>query len=432
MQVKTFRALDMREALQAVKEELGSEAVILSTQQVKTGGPIFGLFGRPMVEVTAAVDQAAPGASWEKTPERSPARPPSRFSDRMMTSLLIQPLQQGLLEIKEEVGALRRLADRPAHDHQEAEKGGGLFEEELQKLRRLVGALVKTDREALVKDLPRPLALTYDQLVQSGMDPETALMLVKDLLKNVPSRDLVRPEKVRDALHAILSGYVETAGPLLGHHSPSKAVMIVGPTGVGKTTTIAKLAALYAIKRKRKVALITLDTYRVAAVEQLRVYGNILGLSVDVALTCKDLADFLRKRVEADLILIDTAGRSPLDEAAVQELKEKSVSLNRPVEVHLVLSMTTREPDLEVIAARFARLPVHQLILSKLDETMHLGPIFNLVRRTGLPLSYLSTGQCVPDDLELAAPSRLADLILDGRSALKAAGKTLGEGEKEG
>jgi flagellar biosynthesis protein FlhF len=187
---------------------------------------------------------------------------------------------------------------------------------------------------------------------------------------------------------------------------------------VGKTTTIAKLAALYALQQKRKVALITLDTYRVAAVEQLRVYGTILGLTVDVALTCEDLAGLLRMRTSADLILIDTAGRSPLDQAAMRELK-KLVGPNRQVEAHLLLSAATREADLTVVLERFMTLPIKSLIFSKLDETTQFGGLINVLQRTGLPLSYLSTGQRVPEDLEVATPQLLAELLLDGITAVK-------------
>jgi flagellar biosynthesis protein FlhF len=200
---------------------------------------------------------------------------------------------------------------------------------------------------------------------------------------------------------------------LLVHSGLRKVVMLVGPTGVGKTTTIAKLAAHYALQLKRKVALITLDTYRVAAVEQLRVYANILGLPVDVAITGQDLSELLDKRKDADLILIDTAGRSPRDEMGLVELPPERAK-DRPIEMHLVLAAVTQEVDLEAIIAKYSSLPVHRLIFTKVDETTHLGPIFNLVRRTGLPVSYVSTGQCVPDDLALATPGLLADLLLEG------------------
>jgi flagellar biosynthesis protein FlhF len=349
-----------------------------------------------MVEVTAAVDRVAGG----DRADRPPAPVPPSFSDQMVAASLIQPLREDLTRIKEEVRSLSEIAGRSAP--------------------AATTPFVPSPPDShavLVEGLPESLVMTYDRLVERGLEHEAVVSFVRSLQNTVPRSDLRRPEKLRACLHRLVARQVRTSGPLLEPLGPPKAVMVVGPTGVGKTTTIAKLAAHYAVKHKRKVALITLDTYRVAAVEQLRIYGQILGLGVDVALTSKDLGWFLDKRKQADLILIDTAGRSPLDETALHDLK-KAVPPGRPVEVHLVLSASTREADLEAIAAKYAALPVHRLIFSKLDETDHFGSIFNLMKGSNLPLSYLSTGQCVPVDLELATPDLVADLLLDGRPAL--------------
>lgn len=426
MQIKTFRALDMREALRAVKEELGPDAVILSTQEIKNGDPVFGLFSRAMVEVTAAVDRTEtrpaprPGPA-ERTAKKAAAgpqtgaRPSAPFSDQMMAAAALQPLRDDLAQLKEDIRRLRGLTDRPRTERAASPPASPSWDEELRGMRRLVGSLVKDDQVRQLERLPHPLARVYDRLSERGLDQQTALAVVRELEQAMPPADRERPESIESALRDILSRQAQVAGPLLERSGRGKAVMIVGPTGVGKTTTIAKLAAQYALKQKRKVALITLDTYRVAAVEQLRVYADIMKLPVDVALTSKDLTAFLRAREGADLILIDTAGRSPLDEAALREMKKFSIS--RMVEAHLVLSASTREADMDAITARFAALPVHRLIFSKLDETTSFGPIFNVARRVGLPLSYLCAGQCVPDDLELAAPRALADLLLDGLPA---------------
>lgn len=419
MQIKTFRALDMREALRAVKEELGPEAIIISTQPVKAGGPTFGLFGRQMVEVTAAVDRD--GRNEKPGPSRSSAPPGQgvgKFSNQMVSSLLVQPLREDLSQLKEEMRGLRVLAGRVGAGGLAGDPDGresaDLFQEEVRRLRRLIGSVVKNDRELIVQGLPETLAATYDWLVGRGLDQEEVLALVTNLRKHVQPSQLDSLDTLRGYARGFLSGSVKTAGPLLVHGGLRKAVMLVGPTGVGKTTTIAKLAAHYALQLKRKVALITLDTYRVAAVEQLRVYANILGLPVDVALTGQDLSEILDKRKDADLVLIDSAGRSPRDEMRLAEFLCPGPQ-DRPIEMHLVLAAVTRESDLEAIIAKYSSLPVHRLIFTKLDETTHLGPIFNLARRTGLPVSYVSTGQCVPDDLALATPGLLADLLLDGR-----------------
>lgn len=420
MHIKRFRAPDMREALRAVREELGPEAVILSTQQVRTGGSVFGFFGPTMVEVTAAVDRVAGGDREKRPAERAPEPPPPSFSDQMVAASLIQPLREDLTRIQEEVRSLSEMAGRSVSGERPEKRGRTRVPAQAAEPTPFIPSL-PDGHGVLVEGLPESLVLTYDRLVERGLEHEAVVSFVRSLQNTVPGSDLRRPEKLRACLRRLIARQVKTSGPLLEPLGPPKAVMVVGPTGVGKTTTIAKLAAHYAVKHKRKVALITLDTYRVAAVEQLRIYGQILGLGVDVALTSKDLGWFLEKRKQADLILIDTAGRSPLDETALHDLR-KAVPAGRPVEVHLVLSASTREADLQAIATKYAALPVHRLIFSKLDETHHFGSIFNLMRGSNLPLSYLSTGQCVPVDLELATPDLVADLLLDGPPALVAGG----------
>jgi len=499
MQLKTFRALNMRDALQAVKEELGPDAVILSTRQVQSDGGAFGLFSRPLVEVTAAVDRGGarpgvPGAGgWNggarpsgKEPAwagsgREGAMPPSAgghaesgrfggrgdgrvetaggdntreqyggdvhedrtailshgklvrdwenlqklrrqeptpqgasFLEHMESADEAQGIQEDLAQIKKELRELRRLAGPTSGERE----GWKACEQDLRGVRRLVGTLVTNERALFIQRLTGPLETAYYWLLDTGLDADVVFTLVKELEDCLPFSDDQLRAALGTSVHQLMARVVKTSGPLLDEENGPKAVMIVGPTGVGKTTTIAKLAALYALRQKRKVALITLDTYRVAAVEQLRVYGKILGLAVDVALTCEDLAGLLRMRRSADLILIDTAGRSPLDQAALRELK-KLVGPNREVEVHLLLSAATREADLTVVLERFMTLPVKSVIFSKLDETTQFGSIFNVLHRTGLPLSYLSTGQRVPEDLEVGAPHLLAELLLNGLAAIK-------------
>lgn len=410
MQIKTYQAPDMREALRAVKEELGPDAVILSTRQVKNGDQMFGLFNRPFVEVTAAVDRSC-------AQQAPAARPTPRFSEHLPTALAVRPQRDDLAGLREEVRSGKgRNAPPPAGDGAKAGTLGSM-EEELRNMRRVVGSLLTSEREQLIERLPRSLLRTHDRLIERGLDRDSAMTVVRTLQALVPSRDLESGDRLERALREHLSRQVKTAGSLLDPQGAPRAVMIVGPTGVGKTTTIAKLAALYSLKRKRSVALITLDTYRVAAVEQLRVYANILKLPVDVARTVKDLAAFLEARKHTELILIDTAGRSPRDEAALNELGHL-LAFDRRIEAHLVLSAATRESDLEAIAARFASLPVRRLVFSKLDETTQYGPIFTLAQRTGMPVSYLCTGQCVPDDLDPATPASMADLLLDGLTGL--------------
>jgi len=201
-----------------------------------------------------------------------------------------------------------------------------------------------------------------------------------------------------------------------------RIIALVGPTGVGKTTTIAKLAAKFSILEKKKVALVTIDTYRVAAVEQLKTYADLLAVPMETASTPKQLQEALLKYEDNDLILVDTAGRSPLDKIAMAELKS-FLSICPEIEIFLVLCATTKQTDLWEIIARFSHLPIKQLIFTKLDETLRYGVILNVVSGVRKGLVYVTTGQDVPDDIEVADPIKLAQLILqvnnDERSGRK-------------
>jgi len=187
--------------------------------------------------------------------------------------------------------------------------------------------------------------------------------------------------------------------------------MLVGPTGVGKTTTIAKLAGLAREQHvERKTVLITLDTYRVAAVEQLRVFAKILKIPLEVAVSQQDFLGCLGRHQDADLILIDTAGRSPKDQAGHDELMAMTRDVCK-IETHLVLAAPVAGSVQLDIIRRYQSLPIQNIIMTKLDETSRYGSMYTLLAQAGIPVSYLSAGQRVPEDLEPATRERLVDLV---------------------
>jgi len=384
MKVKTFQALTIQEALRAVKAELGPDAVILSTREVRGGASLFGLFGRPMVEVCAAVDvETAETPRFERELWRSAAAPAARPAP-------------------------------PPAAPAGPDRDWAACRAELSRIRELLESSGGASRGAAT--LPPPLQAARDRLVRAGLAAGTAL----ELLARLPA-GLAGRTGAEDALRRLLVRETRTGGPLLELGDWKKTVMLVGPTGVGKTTTIAKLAAHYHGREKRAVSLVTLDTYRLAAVEQLRLYAKAIGVPLQVALTREELLAFLRRRSGTELILIDTPGRSPLDAAGMEELR-RTVAMEQPLETHLVLAATTRDEDLQEAVDRYAALPINRLLFTKLDETTRFGAPFELMRRTGWPLSYLSTGQKVPDDLQVATPERVAGLLLgEGARVLRPA-----------
>jgi flagellar biosynthesis protein FlhF len=200
-------------------------------------------------------------------------------------------------------------------------------------------------------------------------------------------------------------------GPLLTPNDRHKIVMLVGPTGGGKTLTAAKLAAHYRLKEGRSVALIKVESGRVSAVDPLQLFAATIGLGVDIVRNKRELTECLWLRRETDLVLIDTAGRSPLDHDAMGELRD-CAALESTIEVHLVIPARIHAQDLADLIDRYAGLPIHRLVCTKLDETTRYGVLFDSLCRTKLSVSYFGVGQRVTDDLEVARPEEMVDLLL--------------------
>lgn len=417
MNIKTYQAATMQDALQAIKAELGPDAVILSTKQHPQGRSRF---GPKMVEVTAAIDIEAarvyvPGNRSAVMPQKPIMLDPAKTVMRPFDAVLRASLNGGVPTMP-----TNRAADTFAAEVNRPNPDWQSLHDELNRIReRLDSRERPTEQPACPPDSQK----YYDRLLERGLGMKT----VQELLHGVQGRLPFGSSgfSIQQVLHSTIAGQVKVSGQLMNREDRKKTVILVGPTGVGKTTTIAKLAAHYRQHERRSVALITLDTYRVAAVEQLRMYADLLGVTMDVALTRGDAVRCIARRNDADLILVDTAGRSPGDRVGMTEVHDL-LSLNRPVEVHLVLSATTRERDLMQYTNHYRGIPFTRLLFTKLDETTGVGGAFDLMRKTGVPLSYFCVGQRVPEDLELARPERLAALLLDESDQTRAASMPTG------
>ena len=223
--------------------------------------------------------------------------------------------------------------------------------------------------------------------------------------------ELADASLLKDRLARLIEESIPIAGPIQITAGRRRMVALVGPTGVGKTTTIAKLAANYRLREKRRVGLITVDTYRIAAVEQLRTYADIIDLPMEIVATPDEMHQAVARMANLDLILMDTAGRSPRDEVKIQELKSMLAEA-MPDEVHLVLSSVASAGTLSKMAEQFSTVGTTALLLTKLDEASSLGNLLPLLRSSRLPLSYLTHGQNVPDDIAPAESARLARIVL--------------------
>jgi flagellar biosynthesis protein FlhF len=256
----------------------------------------------------------------------------------------------------------------------------------------------------------------YTKLIGQEVSKELAQQVLAQVQRELDATELNDADALRTAVADHLSELIPVAKEPTRLASPDDrplTIALVGPTGVGKTTTLAKLAATFKLHHHRRVALITADTYRIAAVDQLRTYANIIGLPLHVALTPNEMRQAVESLYgEVDAIFIDTAGRSQNDHGRLEELKA-FISAADPHETHLVLSGTASEKVLLKEAEAFSQVGVDRVILTKLDEAVSFGVLVNAVRQIGLELSFFTTGQEVPDHIEPGRPERLAALILE-------------------
>jgi len=422
MEVKTYRAATMQEALAQVRADLGPQAAVLHTREVGGGGLLRWLTGARRIEVTAALD----------------VRVPSRFADRRRTPAAAESAgpeaARGDGVTYEPSYAAQSYGDAPAAEPPpapappagprspasrastpsagtHASSAGDDVRTQLSELQALVADLCRRSRGAGHQDLPESLFRLYTDLIEAEVGDSTARDLIERLRREVGPDEMDDPIMLRARLSRTIEERIVTAGPIVVEPGRRRLVALVGPTGVGKTTTIAKLAANFRLREKRRVGLITVDTYRVAAVEQLRTYADIIDLPMHVVSTPREMRDAVNSFSSLDLVLLDTAGRSPHDEVKIQELKSFLVEAGAD-EVHLVLSATSGASALEKTAHQFAAVGTTHLLLTKLDEAAALGHLMPLFASGSLPLSYLTDGQSVPDDIAPAEAARLARLIL--------------------
>jgi flagellar biosynthesis protein FlhF len=462
MNLKTFRAPSMAQALSEVKKDLGKDAVILHTRSYKVGA-VMGMGGKQMIEITAADHVSARGPTIKATrPQTGEAFTPGSFPTLGRTGVAVAeppspvpPSSSAEAEspvvttrpVKVEDIAPRREAPaaRPAPlaikatfapDSGEAVAS---LRSELASIKRLVGQVLQCSRQTAASvtpsatavgvvsmgGMPEPLFAHYLRLQDAHVAHDIADALIGKVRDELTPDELASGEIVRQVLLRHLAALIPVTGSM-GKAGATQTgrpltIALVGPTGVGKTTTIAKLAAAYKLRQGKKVGLITSDTYRIAAVDQLRTYANIIGLPLKVALTPREMAGACSALADCDAILIDTAGRSQHDKGRLEELGV-FVEASMPDETHLVLSATVAEPVLNKAADKFAVLKPSRVIFSKLDEAVHFGVLVNTCKKVGMPVSYVTTGQEVPDEIELAQSERLARLVLDGELAVGSRG----------
>lgn len=396
MEVKTYRAKSMQQALALVRRDLGPDAAVLHTRDVRGEGLLSLLLGRRRVEVTASNEVSVPS----RLPARSQGIDLSRPD-----------------EIAAHLGAnaLRRSRHKPPtnipHSPFAVPHSSDPDPAASRDLESLVEDLCRRSRHSEIHELPESLFRLFTDLIEADVQDELARELVERVRREMPPRDLLDMVLVKAHLARTIEDEIRVAGPIRAEAGGRRVVALVGPTGVGKTTTIAKLAANFRLKEKRRVGLITVDTYRIAAVEQLRTYADIIDLPMEVVSTAREMRAAVTRMSDLEIVLMDTAGRSPRDEVKIQELRTMLIEAKAD-EVHLVLSSVGSASGLKRTAEQFAPAGATALVLTKLDEAASLGNILPLLRASKLPLSYVTDGQNVPDDIEAADQRHLARMVL--------------------
>lgn len=362
MRIKKILAKNYSEALTRVKNELGEDALIISTRSLKSESRLDKNGNAEMVEITAAFEPSGKNANVEGQGRTMNAEP--------------SPFKEDDLDLKALIFTL----------------------------------LTRTERAQSLGVKSHQLE-TYSKLVEGGMSERLACKIiekagVEELAGNIDPQS--ESQVIRNLMKQILlcKGQIELDG------KGTKKVVFVGPTGAGKTTTIAKLAADFALRQNKKVVMATLDTYRMGAVDQLRIYGDIMRVPVETAENRNELNAIVKKHADKDLLLIDTAGKSHNEKAYSGQLGDMFRDFAN-VETQLVLSVTAQEKIFQESVKQFSPLGIDRVLFTKMDEGMSFGPLFNFSLRTRIPFSYFTMGQRVPEDIEVANREKVIKLIFN-------------------
>ena len=405
MIIKKFQAKTENDAVEAAKKELGSAVVIMNVRKVKRKGP-FGFLLPQLTEVTVALEEE---------------------SEQKVQSLRKNTDSQNGNAVKaEKTAESRHVAEGELQGQKNFERQleNSMIEEKLDSLHSLLEQQLKKPEEETEEapeeeikedEMSRFIKLVYNTMLDNEVDEKYANLIIDEMEKNN------KPGTPFD--HALADVYQKmilkfgNSQELTESQKGPKVVFFIGPTGVGKTTTIAKIAAEYQLDKKKKVALLTADTYRIAAAAQLRTYAGILEVPFRVIYSAEEISQAVRDFQDYEYIMVDTAGHAHQNEDQREIIKGLIHAADglTDTDVFLVLSATTKYNDLKKIVDAYREVTDYRLIFTKLDETEERGNMFNIRLYTGAEICYVTCGQNVPDDLESFNPQKTVKLLLGGR-----------------
>jgi flagellar biosynthesis protein FlhF len=368
MKMKKYTASTMSDAMKKVQRDFGDDAVIVSSKTVYSKG-FLGMFKQKSYEVVVGVEPLAVVPQKEQPAPIAPMQPIQNVSSPHLD------------EIQKELATLKDL--------------------------------LKKQHVTTTAQYPTILTTIIEQMEHQELDKELVTSIsdeLFDIYKN-SREELSHPQMLRFAKMALRQALDKL--PMGGIDYSKKYINVLGPTGVGKTTTIAKMAARAVLEKRKKVGFITADTYRIGAIEQLKTYANLLQAPVEVVYSREDYQQAIEKLHYCDLIFIDTAGRNYKEDKYVNDLVSL-IDLNEQTENYLVLSITAKERDIATIIEQFEAFPIQKLVFTKQDETNSIGPMVNLMIKYNKGLAYYTNGQEVPEDIVEASLDKIVELVFQG------------------
>lgn len=432
MRIKKFTGASLKDATEAMKQELGPEAIVLHTRSIKKGGPLS-LLGKEMVEITGAIDDMPVIRKESPALGLNAANQLGHYTDSLARLSASQAGTRGIKRnnISHQENPVESIKNVAAHfekrqGRSEVEHRKNTQMEEMGVLHQLQGEMedVKSAlkdlhsqmKQAMVPSLPSALQEAYAHLLEQDVQEQLAVNLVQSAYERL--RPKLRDDKMQaeQELISSIAKLIQTSGASITKdvkHRQPVVVALIGPTGVGKTTTIAKLSSVNKLLTHKDVALVSADTYRIGAIEQLRTFATIANIPMEVAYEPSEVRQALKKFKDKDIVFLDTVGRSQRSADDITDLRE-FLRAAQPDEIHLVLNPSASFKTLSDIVKKFKKLNPNRLLFAKLDEAPTFGSILNILHEHRLPISYITNGQMVPDDILVAESSQLASMIYNG------------------
>ena len=369
MVIKKYIVKNMNEALTRIRYELGKDAIIISQRKIREAG-VKGYFKPKLMEVTAALE--------------------NNKLDRKNKTINYEK-EENIDSFKESLNNINKIITK---DENKIDKEEDKLKEEVKEIKQLLNKVIQnTNKEK------------EDNLIKDYLNE---IDIEESVIEELDLEDYDNIDKFKESFRKLLVKDIKVSSQDL-----RGKIALIGPTGIGKTTTIAKLAGRLALIEKKKVGLITIDTYRIGAVEQLKTYAEIMNIPFKVVITLKEMEEAIKELEDCDVVLIDTTGRSSKNTMQISELRAFIKKINAD-NISLVISGTTKNRDIETILRGYSEVNYENIIITKLDETTSYGCIYNIIKKSNKEIAYITTGQNVPEDIRTPSVNEVCKLILGG------------------